>query len=201
MRYRVDVFMTDELSAVRASRPSWSRWARASQAALVVALLGLIGCAHYQVGSETLYAPDIQTVYVPMIESESFRRELGERLAEAVVREIEQHSPYKVVGSPDADAVLSIRLLDDTRRVLIEDQFDAPRALENALHAEVSFVNRRRLGLDPAAPMLVEVPSELLIVRETSVMVPALGQSVTSSQQQAIERLAREIVGRLEQPW
>jgi hypothetical protein len=40
----------------------------------------LYGCAAYRMGSDTLYAPDIQTVYIPMIEAESFRRDLGERL-------------------------------------------------------------------------------------------------------------------------
>ena len=52
-------------------------------AARLLALLacaGLVapGCAAYRVGSETLYAPDVTTVYVPMIESDSFRRDMGE---------------------------------------------------------------------------------------------------------------------------
>jgi hypothetical protein len=158
------------------------------------------GCAHYQVGSQSLYAPDVRTVYVPMIESDSYRRDLGERLTEAVVREIELKTPYKVVGSPEADAILSVRLLGDSRVVLIEDRFDAPRALENNLAAEVNFINRRRVAYEPIQPMMLEIPPEL-IVNESSVMVPVLGQSVASSQQQAIERLAQEIVGRMEQSW
>ena len=44
----------------------------------------LAGCAGYQVGTDSLYAPDVATVYVPMIESDSYRRDLGERLTEAV---------------------------------------------------------------------------------------------------------------------
>ena len=67
----------------------------------------LAGCASYQVGSESLYAPDVATVYVPMIESDSYRRDLGERLTEAVIKEIELKTPYKVVGTPDADSILS----------------------------------------------------------------------------------------------
>src|SRR5690606_20046164 len=100
----------------------------------------------YQVGNDTLYAPDVQTIYVPMIESDSFRRDLGERLTEAVVKEIELKTPFKVVSTPNADAVLYCHLRNDVRRVLVEDAFDAPRALENNLRAEVSFVNRRRTG-------------------------------------------------------
>ena len=60
-------------------------------------LLLLSGCVGYQVGTGSLYAPDVATVYVPMIESDSYRRDLGERLTEAVVKEIELKTPYKVV--------------------------------------------------------------------------------------------------------
>ena len=65
------------------------------------------GCASYHVGTQSLYAPDVATVYVPMIESGSYRRDLGERLTEAVVKEIELKTPYKVVGTPAADSILS----------------------------------------------------------------------------------------------
>ena len=65
------------------------------------------GCAAYRFGNGTLYAPDVPTVYVPMIESDSFRRDLGERLTEAVVKEIELKTPFKVVGTPDAPTACS----------------------------------------------------------------------------------------------
>ena len=74
------------------------------------------GCIGYQVGTGSLYAPDVATVYVPMIESDSYRRDLGERLTEAVVKEIELKTPYKVVNTPNADSILSARLISDTRQ-------------------------------------------------------------------------------------
>ena len=56
-------------------------------------LLLLGGCAGYQIGNQSLYPQEIRTVYVPMFQSISFRRNLGERLTEAVVKEIEkQHA-------------------------------------------------------------------------------------------------------------
>ena len=76
----------------------------------------LAGCIGYHVGTNSLYAPDVATVYVPMIESDSYRRDLGERLTEAVVKEIELKTPYKVVSTPDADSILSARLMTDTRQ-------------------------------------------------------------------------------------
>src|SRR3990172_9022798 len=97
----------------------------------------LTGCIGYQVGTGSLYAPDVATVYVPMIDSDSYRRDLGERLTEAVVKEIELKTPYKVVSTPDADSILSARLLTDTRRTLIENAFDDPRLSETEIRAQV----------------------------------------------------------------
>jgi len=124
------------------------------------------GCASYRVGAKSLYAPDIATVYVPMIESDSFRPDLGERLTEAVVKEIELKTPFKVVGTPDADSILSTRLVSDTKRVTIENRNDDPRALEFKMAAQVTWLNRRRIPLQ--APSTLELPPELLPIGQTS---------------------------------
>lgn len=164
-----------------------------------VGLSVLTGCMGYQVGAGSLYAPDVTTVYVPMIDSDSYRRDLGERLTEAVVKEIELKTPYKVVSTPDADSILSARLITDTRRTLIENAFDDPRLLETELRAEVTWLNRRRL---PIVPMqAVPVPPHLVEISQTSTLLPESGQSVATTQQQAIERLAQQIVSTMEAPW
>ncbi len=169
---------------------------------IAVGLLGLAllqGCASYRVGARSLYAPDIATVYVPMIESDSFRPDLGERLTEAVVKEIELKTPFKVVGTPDADSILSTRLVGDTKRVTIETRNDDPRALEIHFSAEVTWLNRRRIPLH--APSTLALPAELLPIGQTSTLVSELGQSMVTAQQQAIERLAQQIVSTMEEPW
>lgn len=166
---------------------------------LAISLTTLAGCAGYQVGAGSLYAPDVTTVYVPMIESDSYRRDLGERLTEAVVKEIELKTPYKVVSTPDADSILSARLITDTRRTVIENAFDDPRLSEVELRAEVTWLNRRRL---PIAPMqTLALPPELISISQTTNLIPEAGQSVATSQQQAIERLAQQIVSTMEAPW
>jgi len=159
----------------------------------------LTGCVGYQVGAGSLYAPDVTTVYVPMIESDSYRRDLGERLTEAVVKEIELKTPYKVVSTPDADSILSARLITDTRRTLIENAFDDPRLSEVELRAEVTWLNRRRLPIAPTQALAV--PPELVLISQTTNLIPEVGQSVATSQQQAIERLAQQIVSTMEAPW
>lgn len=162
-------------------------------------LLPTLGCASYRVGSSTLYAPDVSTVYVPMIESDSFRRDLGERLTEAVVKEIELKTPYKVVGNPDADSILSARLVSETKRVIVENPNDQPRTIEVGMIAEVTWLNRRREPL--RLPTSVPLPPELLPIGQTTTLIPEVGQSDAVAQQQAIERLAQQIVSTMEEPW
>jgi hypothetical protein len=172
---------------------------RLAPASLGVALLlAASGCAAYRIGARTLYGPDVNTVFVPMIESDSFRRDLGERLTEAVCKEIEEKTPYKVVGTPNADSVLVARLVSDTKRVVVENQNDDPRAVEIALFCEVNWYNRRREPFGPGGA--IPLPPELG-VNQTSTMLPEAGQSVSTQQQEAIERVAEQIVATMEEPW
>ena len=159
----------------------------------------LCGCVGYQVGAGSLYAPDVATVYVPMIDSDSYRRDLGERLTEAVVKEIELKTPYKVVSTPDADSILSARLLTDTRKTLAKNAFDDSRVSETEIRAEVMWLNRRRLPMAPT--QAIALPPELVAMNATSNLIPEAGQSVATAQQQAIERLAQQIVATMEAPW
>jgi Lipopolysaccharide-assembly len=165
----------------------------------ILQCLLLTGCIGYQVGAGSLYAPDVATVYVPMIDSDSYRRDLGERLTEAVIKEIQLKTPYTVVNTPTADSILSARLVCDTRKTLVENAYDDPRVSENEIRAQVTWLNRRR---QPIAPVqMITMPPELVAMSETSNIIPEAGQSVASSQQQAIERLAQQIVATMEAPW
>lgn len=162
-------------------------------------LLLATGCASYRVGARSLYAPDVETVYVPMIASDSFRRDLGMRLTEAVAKEIELKTPFKVVGSPDADSILSAKIISDTKRITVENLNDDPRVLELGMIVEVTWLNRRRQPLQ--LPSTVALPPELVQMGQTSALVPAAGQSIATAQQQAIDRLAQQIVAAMEEPW
>ncbi len=172
---------------------------KARTAIVAIVLLVAGGCAGYQMGLRSLYPPDITTVYVPMIESDSFRRNLGERLTEAVIKEIEQKTPYKVVGSPNADSVLSARLVRDRKSVLVEDQNDEARKIELSFAVEVSWANRRG-DLIRQQAMLV-VPPEAVRIGAAASLVPEAGQSIATAQQKAIGSLAEQIVATMELPW
>jgi hypothetical protein len=192
------------MRALLASAPLREILCGRSHFVLCCAIAGLFagtvaGCIGYHAGAHSLYAADVATVYVPMIESDSYRRDLGERLTEAVVKEIELKTPYKVVNSPDADSILTARLVSDSRNRLIQNGFSDPRVSLTDLRAQVNWVNRRRQPLGPV--QMIPIPVDLLNISQTSNLIPEAGQSVATSQQEAIQRLARQIVGTMEAPW
>jgi Lipopolysaccharide-assembly len=172
--------------------------------ALALPLLTLLaitipGCAGYQLGQRSLYRPDIRTVHVPMIQSDSYRRYLGERLTEAVVKEVELRTPYKVVDSASADSVLSIRLVSDAKRVLANNRFSEPRDIETDFFVQTTWIDRRGDLIMthedvPAAPLLVNLGQQ-------ANFVPEGGQSLVTAQQEAIQKLAQQIVGQMELAW
>ena len=45
------------------------------------------------------------------------------------------------------------------------------------------------------------MPAELVNIQATANLIPEAGQSVATSQQKAIERLAQQIVATMEAPW
>lgn len=171
-------------------------------AVLALALVILVlagGCASYQVGYPSLFRPDVRTVHVPVFESDSFRRNLGERLTEAVVKEIESRTPYKVVGSTDADSILNGRIVVERKRSVAENYYDDVRDIETDMIVEVGWVSRRgemlmqRSGM-PFGPLNVTIS-------EDSQFFPEAGQSLEVAQQNVIDQLAREIVGQMEVWW
>lgn len=179
------------------SRPNSPRARRACLGLLALALS--VGCAGYQIGNRALFPQDIQTVYVPVFESDSLRRHLGERLTEAVCKEIERRTPYKVVNDSNADSVLTGRIIGDRKNVVINTLTGDPRELQISLHVQVTWVDRRGALLrDETA---IPLPPEVADVSASANLVPEVGQSVATAQQEAIRRVAQQIVNLMEIPW
>jgi hypothetical protein len=179
--------------------PSIANASHRTAAASLLALLFVCGCAGYQVGNQTLYPTEIRTVYVPMFKSTSFRRNLGERLTEAVIKEVENRTPYKVVNDPTADSTLSGTIVQESKVVLVPNLSGDAREVQAGMNVRVSWVDRkgRMLRNDKMIPL----PNEIAEVGGTGDIVAEVGQTVATAQQQAICRIAQQIVGLMEKPW
>jgi hypothetical protein len=156
------------------------------------------GCACYHFGADTLYPPDIHTVYVPVFESDSFRRDLGEQLHEAVCKEIEKRTPFKVVGTPNADSVLTGRIKTDTKHSIIREPNNEGRVIEMGLVVSVSWADRRGVVVREGT---VPVPPELVNLVQTNQLIPEYGASTVSSLQKTMQGLATKMVDMMETPW
>lgn len=169
---------------------------------LALAVLVATGCASYRFGNNTLYAPNVRTVYVPMIQSDSFRVtpniDLGERLTEAVCKEVEKRTPFKVVGTDEADSVLTARIVADTKRMVVESPTDQSRQVEMNMQVLVTWADRGGAVLATGA---VPMPAASVDVGQAAMLVPEYGRSVVSTQQEAIVKMAQQIVGLMEEPW
>jgi hypothetical protein len=165
----------------------------------VCLLLCLVaGCAAYHVGNASLFPPDIHTVYVPMFESDSFRKNLGEMLTEAVAKEIESRTPFKVVGTPNADSVLTGRIIGDTKHPLVREPNNEAREIEIGLAVKVAWADRRGSVIRQGA---VPIPADMVTLTQASNLIPEYGASSVSAEYQDMKRLAKQIVDLMETPW
>jgi hypothetical protein len=167
------------------------------------ALAAAPGCAGYRFGNNTLYAPNVRTVHVPMFQSDSFRTtpaiDIDVRLHEAVCKEIEKRTPFKLVGSEAvADSVLTGRIVADTKRIVVESPTDQSRMVELNYQVLVTWADR---GGSVIASGDVPLPAATVDVGQAATLVPEFGRSVVTTQQEAIVRLARHIVDLMEEPW
>lgn len=157
------------------------------------------GCASYQFGAAALYPSGIRTVHIPIVRNESFRHDLGPQLTDALVREVERRTPYKVVSNPGADSTLRCNISAQSKVVLTETSSDDPRALDSAITVGASWTSRdgRRLMQNSVATLETDSTGFSQSVR----YVPEAGQSIDTANQDAIDQLARRIVSQMESRW
>ncbi|MDB4676744.1 LPS assembly lipoprotein LptE [bacterium] len=169
---------------------------------LVTGFLLLIfsgGCASYRYGAASMFRPGIKTVHVPVVQNETFRHDLGIRLSEALVKEIDRRTPYKVTGNPNADSTLVCTITHETKQILTETSDDDPRALDAVISAKATWTarNGEQLMHNSLAPN-----NDLSITfGNDSRFVPEAGQSMDTATQEAIEKLAARIVSQMEMRW
>ncbi|HVU88266.1 MAG TPA: LptE family protein [Pirellulales bacterium] len=157
------------------------------------------GCAGYRFGADSMFASDIQTVYVPTFQSDSYRRGLAEQLTEAVCKEVEKRTNYKVVNNPNADSVLSGRILNEVKRIIVESPTDEPRESQVEYFIEVTWLDRQ--GALLAQSQKTPLPGTVANINQTADVVPEVGQSIATAQQDVCNRLAYQIVSMMETPW
>jgi hypothetical protein len=175
--------------------------------ARIMALIGVcwlgcglsLGCAGYRWGTSSLFRQDIRTIHVPIVRCDSFRPDLGVRLTEAIQKKIEDRTPYKLANLSNADSILACRLHYDTKKVITETATDEPRDLRLTMAAEVNWTDR--IGNVLMQNRFLPPGETAFFFSEKADLVPEGGQSLATSQQRVIERMADHIVDQMEARW
>jgi len=140
------------------------------------------------------YDPNVHTVYVPIFQSLTFRRDINLQLTEAVIKEIEKRTPYKVVGSPEgADSTLEGLISYDMKNLLVENPNNLPRQLTILLTISVKWIDNR-----PGVPKKDVQPT---VFFESMADYPELGETTVAAYEKLVIKLARDIVNTMEEPW
>jgi hypothetical protein len=179
--------------------PAANKQRRPARLILAAAILGSLlhsGCG-YMVGGN--FPPEIRTVYVPVFKNTTNRRGLEYQLTEAVQREIQKQTPFRLAKGPAADTKLVGTISLAQKSNVGETANDDPRVLMNNFTVTVSWVdtNTDRIFTEHA----VQIPAEVVALAARSVSAPEVGQSRLTAYQDAIDQLARDIVSRMEAPW
>lgn len=164
--------------------------------ALLLSLSIVAGCG-YTLGPNP--RPDVRTIHVAVFQTDTFRRNLDHLLTEAVQQEIKIRSGYRLADAQTADTILTGKIVDFRKNPLSETRFDDVRETELQLAAEVSWIDRRNGRV--LQQQTFSLNPQLSRHASQVSFAPEVGQSLATAQQEAVKRLAADIVDLTEMPW
>ena len=158
---------------------------------VVAAFLPVAGCGGgYQ--NSWLYPDQVQTVYVEMFDTTSFRRGHEYVLTDAICKRLEAQTPYKIVSDRNvADSILSGQL-GIRSSVLATDRYSAkPIEQETLVNVRVTWKDLKtgRLLIDGEK------------VYASSSYSDPMGQTFEYSIDRAMNKVAVRVVELMETPW
>ena len=158
--------------------------------------LAAAGCG-YMVGAP--FPEDVRTVAVPIFTSQTFRREVEFQLTEAVQKQIEKQTHFRVADEAYADTKLTGTIVDVRKDNRGETGFDDIRNVGLTFYVQVTWEDLRTGRL--LREQQIDIPPDVVALLGQTSFAPELGQSLASATDRVIEQLAYDIVNRMEFPW
>jgi len=159
------------------------------------------GCGYQQSGTggsastyrwTSLYRQDVQTVAVPIFSNIDYARGDELALTKALVTQIEQRTPYKVVDREKADTIIEGQVTKVRLQSISSDRGSAlPQEQLYALRVDFVWKDLR------TGKILVERKG----FEQNSTFYPTLGEGRQTGALNAVEQLAVAIVQELEADW
>lgn len=152
---------------------------------------GQVGCGY---ASKELFPEDYHTVTVPIFENRTFYRGVEFELAEAMVKQIESRTPYKVVAPGMAQTILEGTITDIEQNQLSRRRPGGlPQEIELTVTVDFVWKDLGKGGVikDRRGFQAVgrHIPSS------------GIGEPFEVAQHDAVERLARDIVSTMRTDW
>lgn len=155
----------------------------------VVAMVGLSGCGYT---SQTLYPKDVQSVQVDIFANRTFYRGAEFDLTEALSKQIELKTPYKVVSGRRADTLLEGTIVAINQRLLSRRHDGGlPQQLEMQVIVDFTWRNLR------TGKVITDRKGLMAVGR----YVPPVGQVQATGQHEAMQAMADRIVAALAEQW
>jgi hypothetical protein len=144
------------------------------------------------------FSPGVRTVAVPVFKSDLFRRGIEFQLTEAVQKELKLRG-LQIAEAPYAETRLSGQIFSYRKDLLSESAFDDGRELQVSLSVMVTWEDLRTGEI--LNQQEIALPPEALALTSLADFAPEVGQSQATANQQVVDRLARDIVNKMEMPW
>lgn len=156
---------------------------------MALACLGMTGCGY---SHKTVYPQDVSSVQVKMFNNRTFYRGVEFDLTEALVKEVELRTPYKVVSSTAADTILEGTIVNITQQQLSRRRHGGlPQEMELQLMVDYTWRNVR------TGKVLSDRKGLVVVGR----YVPTLGEPLPQGQNEAIQKMATQIVSNMAGAW
>ncbi len=144
--------------------------------------------------TESMYPTDVSSVCVPMFirNKEIYRQGEEYRLTEAVKKQIQLDTPYRLSDRDRADTLLTGELVSITQSTLATNR-DTGDPIEKEITIRVAFT---WTNLD-TGQVLAHMPA----MDVSMTYIPDLNEDFFQGSQDVYERTARRIVEHMETPW
>lgn len=165
--------------------------------ALAAAALGAASCASDPTKGyafSTTRPQSIRTVHVPIFKNDTFFRGVEVELTDAIIKEIQRSTPWRVTGEGNADSVLSGAVVNADLRTL-------SIARETGLSQEVAVVLTVDFDWTDARSGRAMANRRGFSAAEAFVPALGVGERIGTGQQATIDELAKAIVAELRSNW
>ena len=151
----------------------------------------LAGCGYT---TKPPFRTDIRTVAVPIFTNDSFYQGIEFDLTEAVKKEIEAQSPYKVTGTDSADTILRGKITKVVQTVLAETNTGGlPQELEVQYFVDFQWSNAR------TGETLADAKG--VVAAGRYVPTQPVGETLSVGQHDAAQHMAEKLLSAMRSGW